>query len=125
MQTKLETAQNQIKTLEGKLEDKVGDLAVEQDEVEEEKDNTGRGAAMREEEENVLRQKVHKMLKASADMTTKLGKEHDERRVAEEKVSELKKMVSEEQERLSQMKGKLWTSQVQVGRLRKQLNHHA
>ena len=125
LQTKLETAQNQIKTLEGKLEDKVGDLAVEQDEVEEEKDNTGRGAAMREEEENVLRQKVHKMLKASADMTTKLGKEHDERRVAEEKVSELKKMVSEEQERLSQMKGKLWTSQVQVGRLRKQLNHHA
>ena len=123
LQAKLKAARNQIQTLVLKLDEKAGELAVKQDEVDLESANSGKGAAMQEEEVDVLRQKVRKMLEESADMTTKFEKEHDKREVAEDMVAELQKMVTGEQDKLSHIKGRLWKSQLRVGRLRKELTH--
>ena len=122
LQAKLKAARNQIQKLVLKLDKKDGELAVKQDEMELESANSGKGAAI-QEEVDVLRQKVRKMLEESVDMTTKFEKEHDKREVAEAMVAELQKMVTGEQDKLSHIKGKLWKSQLRVGRLRKELSH--
>ncbi len=101
LQAKLKAARDQIQTLVRKLDEKAGELAVKQDEEELESTNSGKGAAMQEE----------------------LEKEHDKRVVAEAMVAELQKMVTGEQDKLSHIKGKLWKSQMRVGRLDKEIRH--
>ena len=121
MKAKLQVAKHKVKTLEHDLDQQNSDLASEQDEVEAEKQTEGKGAAMQVQEVDHLREKERKMEIRAKDMHKKIEQERDEREIAEAKVVELQKMVNEDELDMSASKSKLWSSQLETDRLRKEL----